>query len=142
MALANRALQALVGGTALADITLQGSVTYTAGSDTETGAATLVARGSTNSLLTLNLSGGERREIRHGVAGVWTGVDRTPHAMARQNCYLDAAWFYPALSLAGLASDHTLIITLVGQETLARTRHMQESRSRSAGRVSGTRRTS
>jgi len=39
--------------------------------------------------------------------------------MAPNNCYLDADWFFPALSLAALANDSTLMVTLVGQETHA-----------------------
>ena len=117
VALASQALQALAGGTALTDITLQGSVTYRAASGPQAGTATLVARGSTESLLLVNVPLGQRKEIRHGAAGVWIGFDGTPHAMGPNNCYLDADWFSPAFSLATLATDSTLIITLVGQET-------------------------
>jgi len=114
--MASRALQALTGGTTLTDITLQGSVTYIAGSDRETGSATLVARGDTESLLTLNLSGGQRKEVHNGAAGVWIGPDGTPRAVATFNCYLDTDWFFPAFSLGALATDPTLIINLAGQE--------------------------
>jgi len=117
VALAARALQALAGGTALTDITLQGSVTYTADSHVDTGTAILVARGNMEGLVTLNLSGGQRQEIRHGAAGVWIDSGGTPHPVAPQNCNVDAAWFFPALSLAALKTDSTLIITLVGQQT-------------------------
>jgi len=116
VALASRALQSLAGGAALSDITLQANATYIAGSDEETGTATLVAHGNTQSLVTLNLSGGQRQEIRNGAAGVWVGPDGTPHAMATHNCFIDADWFFPAFSLAALASDSTLVISLVGQE--------------------------
>ena len=112
-------MQALVGGTTLTDVTLQGSVTYTAGSDQETGPFTLVARSNTESLLALNLSGGQRREIRSGIAGVWVGADGAPHAMATHNCFLSADWFYPAFTLSALASDPTLAVTLVGMESRA-----------------------
>jgi hypothetical protein len=117
VALATRALQALAGGTALTDISLQGSVTYTGNSGEQTGTATLVARGNTESLLTLNLSDGQRQELRNGAVGIRIGSDGVPHAMAQNNCYLDAAWFFPAFSLAALATDPTLIIALVGQQT-------------------------
>lgn len=50
------------------------------------------------------------------MAGVWVGPDGTPHLMATHNCFLDADWFFPAFSLAALASDPTLVISLVGQE--------------------------
>jgi hypothetical protein len=86
VALAGRALQTLVGGTPLIDITLQGNVTYIAGSDQETGVATLVGRGNAESLSILNLSGGQRREFRLGPEGVWVGTDGTAHAMTPFNC--------------------------------------------------------
>lgn len=119
VALASRALQALVGGAALTDITLQASATYTAGSDQEMGPATLVALGNQQSRVTLNLTSGQRQEIRSGIAGVWVGADGAPHAMLSHNNFVDAAWFYPAFTLAALASDPTLAISLVGQEVHA-----------------------
>ena len=88
VALASRALQSLAGGTALNDITLQGSATYVAGSDEETGTATLVARGNAQSLVTLNLTGGQRQEVRNGPAGYWSGPDGTQYAMAPHNCWI------------------------------------------------------
>jgi hypothetical protein len=116
IALASRALQSLAGGTALSDITLQANATYIAGSDEEVGTVTLVARGNAQSLVTLNLTGGQRQEVRNGVAGMWVGPDGTPHAMAGDNCFLDADWFFPAFSLAALAGDPTLVIRFIGQE--------------------------
>lgn len=116
VALANRAIQALAGSTALSDITIQATATYIAGSDLETGTATLVALGNQQSAVTLNLADGQRQEIRNGGAGVWVGADGTAHAMAMHNCFIDADWFFPAFSLVALATDPTLIITLVGQE--------------------------
>ncbi|MBZ5671398.1 MAG: hypothetical protein LAO04_16915 [Acidobacteriia bacterium] len=130
VALASRALQSLAGGTALNDITLQGSATYIAGSDEETGTATLVARGNAQSVVTLNLTGGQRQEVRNGVAGVWVGSDGTPHAMATHNCWTDANWFFPGLSLQALANDPQVSISYVGLETLDGTalHHLRLSR--------------
>jgi hypothetical protein len=116
VALANKALQALAGSTALSDITIQANATYIAGSDLETGTATLIALGNQQSAVTLNLTNGERQEIRNDGAGVWIGSDGTVHAMAMHNCFIDADWFFPAFSLLALASDPTMVITLVGQE--------------------------
>jgi hypothetical protein len=120
VSLASKVLQAMVGGTAaLTDITLQSNANYIVGSDQESGTATLVARSDGESLVTLNLSGGQRREIRDGLQGAWVGIDGTAHYMATHNCLVDADWFYPALSLAASASDPSLIMTLVGQEVRA-----------------------
>ena len=89
-----------------------------AGSDEENGTATLVARGNAESLMTLNLTSGQRREIRMGVRGAWVGPDATPHAMATHNCFLDADWFFSGLSLGALGVDTSLVATMVGPEVL------------------------
>ena len=119
VALAARSLQAMAGITALKDITLQANATYIAGSDEEMGTATLVALGNQQSLVTLSLTAGQRQELRNRGAGVWSGPDGTPHALAMHNCIIDPDWFFPALSLSALAYDPTLIITLVGLESRA-----------------------
>src|SRR5690349_9656050 len=75
LALVNQALSALNGGTALSDVTLQATVTYTAGSDIETGTATFEALGDTNGLMTLNLTSGQFQEIHSANAGAWWGAD-------------------------------------------------------------------
>src|SRR5208337_5270180 len=75
--LAGQALRSLAGATALTDITIQANANYVAGSDQEMGTATFVARGNAQSLITLNLSGGQRQEIRNGVMGVSVGADGT-----------------------------------------------------------------
>jgi len=106
----------LAGRTALTDITLQASADLILGSDEETGTATLVARGNSQSLLVLNLTGGQRQEIRNGVAGAWIDPTGTPHDMATHNCWVDASWFFPALSMSALATDPTLMISLIGEE--------------------------
>ncbi|MGA3324109.1 MAG: hypothetical protein ABSF45_06520 [Terriglobia bacterium] len=117
IALANRALQALAGGTALNDITLQATASYTAGSDQELGAATLAALGNQQSRVALSLTNGPRTEIRSGPVGDWLGPDGAEHAMALHNCWSDAAWFYPGLSLQALSRDPGLGLAYVGPET-------------------------
>lgn len=118
LALASQALKALAGGTALTDITLQASAAYTAGSDQESGTATLVARGNAQSLVTLNITGGTRQEIRNGPSGAWSGPGGTQHPMAAHNCWTDAPWFFPGLSLQALANDPQVSVSYVGLETL------------------------
>jgi hypothetical protein len=126
VALAGQALRALAGIAPLNDITLEASATYTAGSDEETGTATLVAKAcsaglalqpcGSSSLVTLNLSGGPRQEIRNGPAGVWSGPDGAPHAMAQHNALVPAAWFFPVLVLADALNDPSVQLAHVGQE--------------------------
>ena len=111
------ALKALTGSTAVTDVTLQATASYVAGSDEETGTATLIARGNQESLVQLNLSGGARQEIRNGPAGAWSGPDATAHSMANHNCFTDANWFFPTLTLEAIAADPTYAISYLGPDT-------------------------
>ncbi len=110
-------LKALTGTTAVNDATLQATASYVAGSDEETGTATLTARGNQESLVQLNLSGGARQEIRNGPAGAWSGPDGEAHAMANQNCLTDANWFFPTLTLEAVAADPTYAVSYLGPDT-------------------------
>src|SRR5882757_3232267 len=65
---AAQSVSALTGGSAIADVTLTGSAARIAGSDQQTGTATLMAKGFAESRLDLALSGGNRSEIRNGNA--------------------------------------------------------------------------
>jgi hypothetical protein len=115
--LAAQSLNALAGGTSITDLTLQGTVAYVAGSDEESGSATLLASGNLASRVTLSLTNGQRTEIRNGPAGDWIGPDAVEHAMAIHNCWPDAAWFYPGLSFEALSTDPGLGIAYIGPET-------------------------
>jgi hypothetical protein len=110
-------LKALAGGVAVNDVTLQATASYVAGSDEETGTATLTARGNQQSLVQLNLSGGSRQEIRNGPAGAWSGPDGTAHSMAIHNCWADASWFFPALTLEAIATDPQTTVYYLGPDT-------------------------
>lgn len=102
----------------VSDVSLTANAAYTAGSDQESGTATLEASGVLLSRLVLNLSNGQREEIRNGSAGAWVGTDGTAHAMALHNCWVDAAWFYPLLSLEAASSDPTVSVGPGTQTTL------------------------
>jgi len=114
---ASQAVSALTPTVSLNDVSLQGTVAYTAGSDEETGVVTLAARGNSQSRMVLNLPGGQRQEIRNGPAGVWIGPDGEPHAMAVHNCWTEAPWFFPALSLQALFRDPEVSVLYAGLET-------------------------
>ena len=94
------------------DVTLTANATYTAGSDHETGTATLDALGAERSRVTLNLDGGQREEVRNSAAGSWSGNDGVAHAAALHNCWTDASWFTPLLILEAALSDPTLSVAL------------------------------
>ena len=121
LALANQAMAALNNGVAVSDVTLTGNVTWIAGSDNETGTATLQAKGTGESRVDLNLSGGSRTEIRNDVASTFpqgasieNGGSQQPWALHR--CWINASWFYPTLSFLSATSDPSLIFSYVGQE--------------------------
>jgi hypothetical protein len=110
-------LKALTGSVTVNDVILQATANYVAGSDEESGTATLTARGNQQSLVQLNLSGGPRQEIRNGPAGAWSGPDGTAHSMAIHNCWTDASWFFPALTLEAVASDTQTAVAYLGTDT-------------------------
>ena len=118
VALVGQALSALTGGTQVNNVILQASATFIAGSDQEMGPATLEAKGNGESRIVLNLTGGTRQEVRNGPAGAWIGADGVAHAMALHNCWTDASWFFPLLSLAAALNDPTIGMAYLGQETL------------------------
>jgi hypothetical protein len=110
-------LKALTGGVSASDVVVQASASYVAGSDEESGTATLTASGKQQSLVQLNLGGGPRQEIRNGPAGAWSGPDGTAHSMAIHNCWTDASWFFPALTLEAVAADPQTNVSYLGTDT-------------------------
>jgi hypothetical protein len=114
-----QALAALSGGTPLTDITLTGTAQRIAGSDDETGTATLKAIGGASRFV-LNFSSGPRTEIQNAVwgtpAGSWSGPDGVAHAISFHNLLTDPAWFFPAFPIThGISSGYAAIY--VGHET-------------------------
>ena len=116
VAILTKALAALNGATVLTDATVPATATYIAGGDTETGTATLEAKAN-KSRVALNLSGGQRLEIRNGAAGDWIGPDGILHPMAKRYCWTDATWFFPGLTLQTSISDPQVVAVYVGLET-------------------------
>jgi len=114
-----RALAALSGSTPVSDVTLSGSAHYIAGSDDETGTATLKAIVGA-SRMDLNLSSGPRSEIQNDSGasplGAWSGPDGVSHPLVLHNLLTEPAWFFPAFPIAhGLSSGY--VATYVGLET-------------------------
>lgn len=120
--LLRRALTAQAQTTASRDVTLSGTAHYIAGSDDETGTATLRATAAGASRLDLNLSSGQRSEINNSSTqpptGKWSGADGASHDVPFHNLLTEPAWFYPAfLVLRGLSAPG-YVATYVGRETL------------------------
>ncbi len=131
VALAQQSIAALTNGVAVSDVTLTGNATWIAGSDTEAGPATLQAKGTGESRVDLNLSGGSRAEIRNDSTGSPQGQmiapDGTVQPSAQHNCWINASWFFPALSFLNATADPTLIFSYIGAENRggAKVEHLQ-----------------
>jgi len=121
LVLVAKSLVALGGSTTISDITLTGTATRIAGSDTGTGTVTLKALGTVSSRMDLSLSDGTYSEIRTAVNGApqgsWLSPTGAYNSMAMHNCFTDAAWFFPALTVLSQTSNPYLTISYVGQAT-------------------------
>jgi hypothetical protein len=121
VAFINQGLALLNGGTALSDVTLQATVTYTSGSDVETGTGTLQALGDENSLVVLNLTNGQAEYILNTAggwpAGAWLGTDGSVNMYGFQNCWSDGAWFFPGLIFTSLPGNPQVALVNMGQGT-------------------------
>jgi hypothetical protein len=131
LALASQAIAGLTGGASLRDVTLTGTETHIAGSLTETSPVTLKAMGTDNARVDRQLS--TTFEIRTNLSGIpagsWTGADGASHLMAEQNCWTDAAWFFPVFSSA-FSFNKDVRLAYVGLETLSdvSVQHIRASR--------------
>jgi hypothetical protein len=98
-----------------------------AGSDEESGPATLEALGHLDSLVVLNLSGGQRQQVQNGSQAASTGPDGQQQLAPLLNSLNPAAWFLPALVIEGLLQDPSYSVTYSGIEDLngASVRHFQ-----------------
>ena len=116
-----QALAALNPDTPTTDVTLSGSVQYIAGSDDESGTATLQALAGA-SKLSLSLPSGSRTYVENtsgnSPSGTWSGPDGVAHAIAYHNLLTDPVWFFPLLPIARGLSNSGYVITYVDQETL------------------------
>lgn len=120
-ALLQSALGALNGAQTLTDVTLTGSANYIAGSDNESGTATLKAVVAGASSLNLSLSSGQHSEIVNTSTtpptGSWSGPNGTVHQMAFHNLLAGPFWFFPAFALGGSSSAAGAVVTYIGPET-------------------------
>ncbi len=123
LSLVAQSVAAMTGKAAITDVTITGNASWIAGSDRRSGSATLMARGTAESRVDLNLSGGTRSEIRNDTAGFPQGAtiraDGTLIPSALHNCWVNASWFFPALSFLNATSDRNLIFSYIGAENRA-----------------------
>jgi hypothetical protein len=119
-ALLQNALSALVPSGTVTDVTLSGSVRRVAGSDDETGTATLRALSTGESRVDLSFPSGTRGEATGSSSGnpsgSWLGADGVAHAISQHNLWSDSSWFFPAFTMSRLlGSDYT--VSYVAHET-------------------------
>lgn len=116
---AMQAMAALTGGNPVGSASESGSVTRTLGGDRQAGSITLQSSGIMANQINISTDRGtlsEARTWQNGYpAGNWTGFDGIQHPMADHNCWTDAVWFFPALSLLADYADPNLVFTDLGQ---------------------------
>jgi hypothetical protein len=114
------ALAALSPNIAISDVTLTGSVRRIAGSDDESGTATLKALSTGSARFDLSLSSGTLSEIYNsstsGLAGAWSGPDGALHTIPFHNLLSEPAWFFPTFAISRRLST-TYVVTDLGPET-------------------------
>jgi hypothetical protein len=120
-ALLQSALVALAGANPVSDITLTGTARRIAGSDDESGTATLKAV-SGASRLDLSFLSGPRSEVRNASGGApigtWSGPDGVSHVIAFHNLLTEPAWFFPSFAVARGLTNSSSLVTYIGSETL------------------------
>ena len=120
VSLATKSVAALTGGNVIIDTTLNTNVISILGVDSETGTAVFQAKGLALSRVDLNLSSGNRTDVRNltnGIpAGAWAKNGSTAGAYALHNAWTDAAWFFPALSSLSQTANANFIFRSIGQE--------------------------
>lgn len=121
VSLLQRSLAALVGRTNLSDVTLNANVNWIAGSDNETGSATLKATAIGQGRTDLSLSEGQRSEVidasQAAPVGNWCGADGVWHPMAAHNLYTDPTWFFPAFLINRVLPNASYAISPMDAET-------------------------
>jgi hypothetical protein len=100
----------------VSDVTLAGNVTATAGPDTRTGTATPMTNATNCSRVELNLGAGTGTDIQNDSSGTLLGAWNTKNgplkAHTRHNDWIDASWFFPALTSL---VDPKALLVFVGQ---------------------------
>lgn len=114
----SQAMLALTGGSAVSDVTLNGTATEIAGPSSQNGLATLEARGFEEQRYDNQAS--QTRVVRNAIGGApqaaWSGADAVSHPIPLHNTWADAAWFYPALGYLSVSAQPNILAKYVGLE--------------------------
>jgi len=115
-----QSLSRLEGSTSISDVTLTGSVRRIAGSDDESGTATLKAVSNGSARLDFDFPSGPSIEVSNLFAapdGTWSGPDMLHHAIASHNLFAEPAWFFPTVAVGRRLSSN-FVATYIGNEML------------------------
>ena len=117
---AMQAMQALTGGNPVSSVSESGTVVRTLGGDQTQGSITLQSSGVMNGEMDITTSAGVRSEVRTFSSGdpdgAWIDLQGQRHPMVLHNCWTDAVWFFPALSLLADYADPELVFEDLGQQ--------------------------
>jgi hypothetical protein len=117
-------MQGLTSGNPVGSVTESGTVVRTVGSDQEQGSIALQSSGLMASEVDTTTSAGVRSEIRtfrNGQPdGTWIDLQGNQHQTSLHNCWTDAVWSFPALSLLADYSDPNLVFEDLGQQQYER----------------------
>jgi hypothetical protein len=121
LALIQQSFTAMTGQITVGDVTLQCTARRVAGSDDETGTATLKALTTGEMRLDFDFPSGRRSEVRTvssdgNLMGNWSGRKGVSHLISNHNLMADSTWFFPAFSMSRLASSKGYIVSYIGQE--------------------------
>ncbi|MGB6481992.1 MAG: hypothetical protein WBE86_00740 [Candidatus Acidiferrales bacterium] len=121
VSLLQRSLAALVDTTTVNDVTLNASTDWIAGSDNETGSATLKATAIGQGRVDLSLSDGQRSEVvdisQAPPVGSWCGTDGVWHSIVAHNLYTDPTWFFPTFLISRVLSGVNYAVSPMDAET-------------------------
>lgn len=122
VSLLQRSLAALAGSATVKDVTLSGNANWIAGSDNESGSATLKATAIGQGRVDLNLSDGQRSEVvdasQAAATGSWCGPDGIWYATVTHNLYSDPTWFFPTFLISRALSTPSYAISSADAESL------------------------
>jgi hypothetical protein len=114
----SNAASAFSQGKAVNTVTLNATANWIAGSDNETGTATLIASADGSYSIQLQLAQSSRTEAQTSFASgqscTWSGTDGVSHAVAPHNCMGSMASFLPELALFGAQQPVSITTVLVG----------------------------
>jgi hypothetical protein len=119
LTVAAQSIAAMIGTTAVTDITMSGSATRNAGSETETGTIAFKALSTGASRFDLNWDNGSLSEVilplLTTTAGEWIDSNGSLHPFALHNMRTDSVWFFPPFG--ALNPGPKTALSYIGLET-------------------------